>query len=467
MRVCIKGKRYSRSTRTKDKDKAERLLQRFLAPLGLGENRLPLADVWLEYVKSPNRNELASSTLNAKRLVWMHFAKWMEQNHLEVSDLGGVTAEAIAEYLACLRADICATTYNGRVCVLREIFRVLAGKAGLEDDPWEGVRLRPDDAHSRRELTLVELERLLEAAKKVSWGAIPPGRMSVGPVRGDAAGQDARRPTAQSNNLPDWHTLFLIGIYTGLRLGDCCKLDWSQVNLVEGVIQLVPRKTRRHHQRMVTIPIHPALEEALGEVRRARCPSAQCEAVPTGRMPVGPLNGPVLPEIAEGYRRSRWWVSHEIAKIFKAANIEMSVKLEGRRTRTPEATFHSLRHTFVSLAANAGVPLHIVQSIVGHESTSMTRHYYHENAEALKSAVAAIPTLTGCASVSDTSVRHLSVRTSLADTSVRPRRQGVWPTRDQLAELAQVYSQLKRIFESGAGAARGAPEAGRADRACS
>ena len=44
-------------------------------------------------------------------------------------------------------------------------------------------------------------------------------------------------------------------------------------------------------------------------------------------------------------------------------------------------------------AANAGVPLHIVQSIVGHESTAMTRHYYHENLDALKSAVAAIPTL--------------------------------------------------------------------------
>ena len=44
MRVCIKGKRYSRSTRTTDKEKAEMVLQKFLAPLGLGERRLPLAD---------------------------------------------------------------------------------------------------------------------------------------------------------------------------------------------------------------------------------------------------------------------------------------------------------------------------------------------------------------------------------------------------------------------------------------
>jgi len=39
MRVGIDGKRYCRSTRTKDRDKAERFLQRFLAPFGLGEHR--------------------------------------------------------------------------------------------------------------------------------------------------------------------------------------------------------------------------------------------------------------------------------------------------------------------------------------------------------------------------------------------------------------------------------------------
>ena len=47
MRVGIKGKRYSRSTRTTDREKAEKFLERFLSPLGLGSRRLPLADVWL------------------------------------------------------------------------------------------------------------------------------------------------------------------------------------------------------------------------------------------------------------------------------------------------------------------------------------------------------------------------------------------------------------------------------------
>lgn len=344
IRVGFGGKRYSRSARTTDRAQAERFLQRFLAPLGLGERRLPLADVWNEYIKSPNRNELARSTLESKRNVWMGFAQWMEENYLPVGDLGGITSEIIAEYLATIRTRVCASTYNARVCVLREIFRVLSDKAGLDEDPWGQVRLRPDDSHSRRELTKDELARLLNAADG------------------------------------DWRTLFLIGIYTGLRLGDCCQLDWSQVDLARGIIQLIPQKTRRHaHSRPVTIPIHPVLQTALEQMRKKieGCHQGPC----------------VLEEIAQMYQTHRPRVSDHIAGIFKAAGIETSVRIAGRLRRTPEATFHSLRHTFVSFAANAGVPLSVVQAIVGHESTAMTRHYYHESVDALRAAVRAIPSL--------------------------------------------------------------------------
>ena len=366
MRVSIKGKRYSRSTRTTDREKAEKFLERFLSPLGLGSRRLPLADVWLEYVKSPDRRDLAQSTLNAKRLVWMEFARWMEHHHLEIGNLAEVTREAIAEYLACIRVDVCASTYNGRICGLREIFHVLADKAGLVDDPWDGVRLHADDCHSRRELTLDELERLLKAATK--------------------AGNE-------------WRRLFVVGIYTGLRLGDCCCLRWDSVNLERGVIQLVPTKTRKHaHGQPVTIPIHPslaaelrlAMDEGRGKGEGFSDRINRIENVGSG----GPGKGMfVNPTLADYYKKSKWRVSHGLELIFKAAHIETSIRIEGRRTRTPEATFHSLRHTFVSLAANAGVPLPVVASIVGHSSTAMTRHYYHENEEMLRQAVAAIPSL--------------------------------------------------------------------------
>ena len=54
----------------------------------------------------------------------MHFARWMEHYYLPVKDLAGVTHDMITEYLALLRSDLCGSTYNGRVCVLREIFHI-------------------------------------------------------------------------------------------------------------------------------------------------------------------------------------------------------------------------------------------------------------------------------------------------------------------------------------------------------
>ena len=85
-------------------------------------------------------------------------------------------------------------------------------------------------------------------------------------------------------------------------------------------------------------------------------------------------SGFVNPAIADLYLNRKWQLDAGLRRIFKAANITMSIRMDGRCRKTVIASFHSLRHTFVSLSANAGVPLPVVQSIVGHCSTTMTRH---------------------------------------------------------------------------------------------
>ena len=355
VRVGINGRRISRSTRTTDRDKAEKFLERFLAPLGLGAVRLPLAEAWRHYEMSPNRRDLSRSTLDSKRIVWMGFARWMEHNHLEISHLAEVTETAVAEYLAEFRCHHSASTYNGHVCVLREIFRVLADKAGIAHNPWSNVCLKADDSISRRELAVDEVERLYAAASKEG---------------------------------KEWKLLLMTGIYTGMRLGDCCRLKWDNVFLERGVIQFIPEKTKKHmHGKPVTIPIHPSL---MAELERER-ETGNGEEEDAGRETSD--KGFVNPVIAEMYNKRKWRLDSGLRRIFKAAHITMSVRMEGRSRKTVVASFHSLRHTFVSLSANAGVPLPVVQSIVGHCSTAMTRHYYHENLDALRSAVASIPVI--------------------------------------------------------------------------
>lgn len=375
VRVGINGKRLSRSTRTTDREKAERFLKRFLTPLGLGDKTIPLVDVWREYEKSPNRKEQADSTMSSKRVVWMRFAEWIEDNHLEITQLKQLSAEAVSEYLRVFRFGHTASTYNNHVCVLREICRVVADKAGVVEDPWAGVQLLPDDSHTRREFTLDELKRIMDAATR--QGA-------------------------------EWRLLFVLGMYTGLRLGDCCCLEWASVNFERNVIQVIPGKTKKFaHGRPVTIPIHPSLMSELQEIsarRAAECFSDRIDKIETltpdnsvndvsMKSSLLPRSPYVIPHIADQYRTCHWKVDHALKVILEDAGIAASVKIEGRRSATPDATFHSLRHTFVSFSANAGVPLPVVASIVGHTSTAMTRHYYHENEDALRAAVNAIPSL--------------------------------------------------------------------------
>ena len=386
IRVGINGRRLSRSTGTRDRDKAEAFLNRFLAPMGLGTIRLPLAEAWHHYEMSPNRRDVAKTTLASKRTMWMCFARWMEQNHIEIGNLAEVTETAVGEYLAEFRCHHSATTYNNHVCALREVFRTLAEKAGVTHDPWAGVCLRSDDSVSRRELTLDEVERLYAAASKEG---------------------------------SQWKLLVMVGIYTGLRLGDCCRLSWECVNLERQVIQVIPEKTKKHmHGKPVTIPIHQQLLAELLEVRGEReegkegtreegtgkreekredgvCSGTNVTSAGSSfsLLPLTSSLSFVNPAIAELYLNRKWQIAEGLRRIFKMANITMSVRLEGRPRKSVVASFHSLRHTFVSLSANAGVPLPVVQSIVGHCSTAMTRHYYHENLDALRSAVASIPVI--------------------------------------------------------------------------
>jgi len=56
-------------------------------------------------------------------------------------------------------------------------------------------------------------------------------------------------------------------------------------------------------------------------------------------------------------------------------------------------SFHSFRHTAVSLLKDAGIPEAVVMELVGHESKAMSAHYTHVGTEALAKAVATLPAI--------------------------------------------------------------------------
>ena len=84
-----------------------------------------------------------------------------------------------------------------------------------------------------------------------------------------------------------------------------------------------------------------------------------------------------MPEVAALYERSKSDVCARLRRIFKRAEINTSVKERGWGVARPEATFHSLRHAFVTRAIEAGVAAPIVRALVGHNTAAMTDRYTH------------------------------------------------------------------------------------------
>lgn len=101
-----------------------------------------------------------------------------------------------------------------------------------------------------------------------------------------------------------------------------------------------------------------------------------------------------MSNLAQRYIEHSHCITAAIAKVFKFIGLEINKEIEKGQRRKKKANvygFHSFRHSFVSFCAKAGVPMPVVQSIVGHGSPAITRHYIHIGEGAARQAINALP----------------------------------------------------------------------------
>jgi integrase len=170
----------------------------------------------------------------------------------------------------------------------------------------------------------------------------------------------------------DWRGAILLGYYTGARLGDVANMRWDAIDWRNKTVRFAPSKTKKP----VTIPLHPDLEQELlkkpGIGRAALFPSL-----------VGKGTG------------GKHGLSGRFAAIMEKAGIEgKRTQASGGRTLS-SLSFHSLRHSFNSAMANAGISQEVRQKLTGHTSAETNKVYTHHELEALRTAVAVIPSIGG------------------------------------------------------------------------
>lgn len=150
--------------------------------------------------------------------------------------------------------------------------------------------------------------------------------------------------------------LFTLALYTGLRRSDLRLLKWSSVDLHQGVIRLMMRKTKRP----VLLPIVPRVRAALDTCRTRTVMSEYVLLTPEGRP----------------YSEST------IKRYFNTAKAIAGIH---RRFR-----FHDQRHTFASTLASKGINSFTLRDLLGHTSTRTTERYARPSTEALDAVIRAL-----------------------------------------------------------------------------
>ncbi len=378
-RFTIRGTTYRGSTGLSDKSAAqqwerklrEKLRQQSSAK-GLVENfrdeltggrRISLSEAFAVFREKPRARELRGHHAKVTESFWNDFLAFMAATDPEMRQVNDVTAEMAQAYISHLRRygrferqinyqrgsrrrrsveyqnrnrALSPRTVNGFHKACQHIFGELADIAGLTENPFQKIPKLSLQTEHREPFTPEELRLIGEQADRFVY------------------------------------PLFRIGLSTGLRRGDICCLRWAEVDLDAGWIECKTRKTGK----TVQIPIFPSLAAYLGGLPRS------------GEY--------VLPEHAEMYQKNAVGISRRVRTFLESMGIKTSRQVEGRDRQATIKDIHSLRHNFCFLAAQHGVPLNVIQGIVGHMDVGLTAMYAdHFNRDQVRAATETLPDLLG------------------------------------------------------------------------
>ncbi len=288
-----------------------------------------LEDAFELFKAKPRKRTISERVYNDYRNMWNNFVMFVKLNFPDVKYLGEITKEIAEKFLSSeWKKGLAERTYNERITKFRTIFSALSEEAGLRKNVWQSVDKMREGHISKRPFTKAQLKQIFSAAE---------GEM---------------------------RTLCMIGLYTGLRLGDAATLKWSEIDFENMVIVRLPNKTK-HLRKNVEIPL---LGEFCNELKRIRSEQNGLNSIY------------VIPEIAENYLTVND-VSKRVQALLHKAGIETRIDRESCSRKSTVYGFHSFRHSFVSLCAANRIPMNVVMELVGHRSAMVHEIYQHASNE--------------------------------------------------------------------------------------
>jgi integrase len=260
-------------------------------------------------------------------------------------DIASVRSTDVARFRDEQARVLSRNTANLGVKVLRACFNAAFKQGLLTSNPAKVVDMLKQRGESkRRAFTLAELRRVLDAAKG-----------------------------------SDWYGATLTSLYTGARLSDMARLTWRAVDLQQNTVAFVAKKTGKR----MLVPLAKPLAEHLASLPSTDNPDA----------PLFPSLAKLrVSQLSDGFRSVL-----VDAGMAEERNHEATGK--GRNVARPvaELSFHSLRHSFVSILKSTGANEAVAMALAGHETKAVSQNYTHLDTASLRGAVDAMPDVTKAA----------------------------------------------------------------------
>ena len=324
---------------------------------------IKLEDIWETFKKdAPAKMRRIPSEKGwiEKESYLKDFLYFLKTQHPNCQTMRDVTAAMAESYIGIIKTSgrVCKTirskgvTYENKTTLLsassineyiiqlNQIFRILSSSAGLLENPFEQIEKAPKKSKKRDVFAMHELEKIDSFLKETNLAA-----------------SEFEKSALLINE-----AIFVIGINTGLRKGDICRLRWSDVDFTKTSIEMELSKTGEN----VFIPLTGLLYNFLKEKEKYK------------------INEYVTPELAKMYKENAEGISYRFKKMLAHLEIESLKAHLGRSRKTSNKDIHSLRHTFCYLHGMRGTRLIVLQSMVGHLDKKMTESYMMHQTEELK-----------------------------------------------------------------------------------
>ncbi len=341
------------------------------------EKKLDAEEIWGAFWSNPNRGRVVDSTTRARRSRLDHFMSWLKARGVEYPSQ--LTARAAEEYMAeVLESGISPKSYNDVLSRLKIVFDLSFARIGLTGNPFDGIKRKPqkNEIEHRKPFTHEQLVKIFRGFRD--------GFKYTLQIPQSSEGQRARAAYTQEGefvpmNKDELEVLFMLGYHAGLDCEMGCLLKWENVDLKREKIIYLRHKTRNKRAVPIEIDIHP---ELLLFLRKAE-----------GWRDDG---GYILPNMADRYKRNPSGIQADARKIFRITlGVETSEEKGDRQRKLAISrySFHSLRHTYATNAANMGMQTAVIAETIGHSTPQTTAIYTHYSDEARRRVVLAQPAI--------------------------------------------------------------------------